>query len=159
MDLYEELVLLVTALDRAGMRYAVCGGLAVAIHGHPRLTKDIDILVHPDDEARTLELAESAGFNAPSLPMEFGARTDWPMTVTRVSRIEGDDVLSLDVIRAAGWLAPILQQHASAEWEDRRIPVVSRRGLSLMKRVANRPQDRADLEVLGLDVEEDPGQG
>lgn len=154
MDLYEELMGLVTSLDRAGIRYAICGGLAVAIHGHPRLTKDIDVLVHPEDEDRALKIAEGAGYDAPSLPMEFGARTDSPRIVTRVTKLEGEDVLSLDFIRAAGWLAPVLDSRVAAEWEDRRIPVVSRHGLALMKRVANRPQDRADLEVLGLDDED-----
>lgn len=157
MDLYEELVRLVDTLEEARVRYAVCGGLAVAIHGHPRFTKDIDLLIHPEDEPRALEIGESLGFDAPSLPMEFRARTDRPMLVSRISKIEGEDVLSLDLIRATGWLAPILAEHASAEWEDRRIAVVSRRGLQQMKRAADRPQDRADLEVLGLDDEEDPG--
>jgi hypothetical protein len=33
------------ALDAAGIDYALIGGLAVGVHGHPRATKDIDFLV------------------------------------------------------------------------------------------------------------------
>ena len=34
----------VRALERAKVPYALCGGLAVALHGFPRATKDIDLL-------------------------------------------------------------------------------------------------------------------
>jgi hypothetical protein len=47
-DLYRELTALIAALERAHLPYAVCGALAVAIHGAPRATKDIDILVPPE---------------------------------------------------------------------------------------------------------------
>lgn len=36
----------------ADFAYAVIGGHAVALHGHPRMTQDIDILVHRDDAER-----------------------------------------------------------------------------------------------------------
>ena len=41
MDLYEELFALTKALDAGRLSYALCGGLAVAIHGAPRFTKDV----------------------------------------------------------------------------------------------------------------------
>ena len=31
-------------MDEAGVDYALCGGLAVAAHGAPRATRDIDLL-------------------------------------------------------------------------------------------------------------------
>lgn len=33
----------VSALDARGVRYMVVGGYAVAFHGYPRYTKDLDI--------------------------------------------------------------------------------------------------------------------
>ena len=33
------------ALDEAGARYVVVGGLAVVLHGYARLTSDIDLVV------------------------------------------------------------------------------------------------------------------
>ncbi len=32
-------------LARAGVRHALCGGLAIGAHGYPRATKDVDFLV------------------------------------------------------------------------------------------------------------------
>jgi hypothetical protein len=33
------------ALGQAGVRYVVVGGVAVVLHGHPRLTADRDLVV------------------------------------------------------------------------------------------------------------------
>jgi hypothetical protein len=41
VDLFAEVVALAAALDVAAVDYAICGGVALAIHGAPRATKDI----------------------------------------------------------------------------------------------------------------------
>jgi hypothetical protein len=41
VDLVGELNLIVNALEESGLDYALCGGIAVAIHGYPRATRDI----------------------------------------------------------------------------------------------------------------------
>ena len=45
---------LAAALDAAGVRYLVAGGLAVGAHGYLRFTKDVDIVVQlvPDNPSR-----------------------------------------------------------------------------------------------------------
>ena len=35
-------------LSEAGVRFLLVGGYAVAHHGHPRATKDIDVWIYPD---------------------------------------------------------------------------------------------------------------
>jgi hypothetical protein len=52
MELAGELYQLADALESHGLQYAVCGGLAVAIHGRPRLTVDIDLLIAAEDVMR-----------------------------------------------------------------------------------------------------------
>ena len=39
-----------------GVDYALIGGHAVTIHGHPRTTEDIDLLVRPEDAGRITEM-------------------------------------------------------------------------------------------------------
>jgi hypothetical protein len=56
MNIVDELFAIASALAAAKIRYAVCGGIAVTIHGSVRTTKDIDLLV---DRAE-LPLAEAA---------------------------------------------------------------------------------------------------
>ncbi len=43
--LLDELSQLISALNENEIEYAVCGGLALAIHGFARATLDIDILI------------------------------------------------------------------------------------------------------------------
>ena len=50
---------LVSALQQAGVRYLIAGGLAVNAHGYLRFTKDVDVDVVvrlvPDNTARKIE--------------------------------------------------------------------------------------------------------
>ena len=48
LDLYDELKAVLSALEKAEVPYALCGGLALAVYGHPRATVDIDLLVPAD---------------------------------------------------------------------------------------------------------------
>src|SRR5688572_6982625 len=83
IDLVAELLALSDALERCGVRFAICGGLAVAIHGHVRATKDIDLLVHEADLERVLASAADLGFDLRAQPMTFGAGTEVERRVQR----------------------------------------------------------------------------
>jgi 7,8-dihydro-6-hydroxymethylpterin-pyrophosphokinase len=52
LDLVEEFRAVVAALEAAEVQFAVCGGLAVAIHAQPRATMDVDLLL-PNDQIVT----------------------------------------------------------------------------------------------------------
>jgi hypothetical protein len=39
---------LASKLEELGIPYAICGGLAVTAHGHPRTTDDVDVLLRED---------------------------------------------------------------------------------------------------------------
>jgi len=45
MNLLDEFRMAVTALETAGIPYAVCGGMAMTANGHARATQDIDFLI------------------------------------------------------------------------------------------------------------------
>ena len=78
MIVIAELLALVTALRNANLPFAVCGGLAMAIHGYPRATQDIDLLIQEERLAEVLAVARSAGFWIPSGRMPFQASPAWP---------------------------------------------------------------------------------
>lgn len=46
----EDIVRLALSLNASSARYAVIGGIAMAFHGYPRATRDIDLLVDPAPE-------------------------------------------------------------------------------------------------------------
>lgn len=47
-DVITTLDAVIDALDTASVAYALCGGLAVNLHGHVRATRDIDLLLPAD---------------------------------------------------------------------------------------------------------------
>ena len=49
MNLYDAFFDVARQLQQRQIDYVVVGGIALAFHDVPRLTKDIDILINPDD--------------------------------------------------------------------------------------------------------------
>jgi predicted nucleotidyltransferase len=52
----------VDAFEHADVPYVLIGGLASAVHGRPRTSRDIDVLVRNGDAKRALEALADAGF-------------------------------------------------------------------------------------------------
>ena len=64
----------VALLNSSGVEYLVVGGHAVAFHGHPRLTGDIDFFVRPTQEngVRIVNVLNEFGFGQLALrPEDF----------------------------------------------------------------------------------------
>jgi len=156
MDLFEELEELIDVLVANDVEYALCGGLALAVHGYSRFTKDIDLLVRREDVERAVRVAGDLGYTVDAGEIPFDAQGPHSRTVRRISKVDGNALLTLDLVILPDWLADVWRTRESFEWEGRRITVVSRAGLVEMKRVAGRPQDLADLDRLeGEDRVED----
>jgi hypothetical protein len=147
-DLTAELESIVAALERAELPYAVCGGLAVNIHGHVRSTHDIDLLVPPDAVEAVLDSIAGIGFTLRAGPIPFGAGTDRHRELHRASKILGGDVLTVDLLVVTPVLVSAWEGREIIEWRGHRVPTVSRQGLLDMKRLAGRYQDLADIEAL-----------
>ncbi|NRF67394.1 hypothetical protein HLB44_10395 [Aquincola sp. S2] len=65
-------------LNAEGVEYLVVGGYALAAHGHPRYTGDIDFWVRPtaDNIGRLLRALQLFGFGSLGLgPADFGPET------------------------------------------------------------------------------------
>lgn len=148
MDLQEEFLALIDALNRDGAEYGVCGGIALAIHGFPRFTKDIDVLVRPQDLDRIVAVAAIRGFIVAANPLRFDIGTPKEREVQRISKIEGEDVMTLDLLLARGVLEDAWNDREVFEWEGRVVQAVSAQALIKMKRIAGRDQDLLDVRKL-----------
>lgn len=148
MNLVDELRQIATAFHANGIDYAVCGGVAVTAHGATRSTKDIDVLVAPEDVARALDAVRPLGYVFVALPMTFEAGTERERHVQRVSKIEGKEHLLLDLMIADAALAGTLDDRVEVALPEGPLAIVSRQTLIRMKRLAGRPQDVADIERL-----------
>jgi hypothetical protein len=155
MELVQEFERILDALAASGIPIAVCGGLAVAIHGHPRATRDIDLLLLESDLPAALEAVGKSGYILEGGLLKFGQGTDRERHVFRVSRASGPDLMTLDLLLVRDPNDPIWTTRERARWRDRDLVVVSRDGLIEMKRRAGRLQDLADIERLSRGEEKD----
>ena len=69
LDLAHELRGIVGALDTAGARCALAGGLSVSIYSTPRATQDIDLLLAVADLDRATAVPRDLGFQIAGRPM------------------------------------------------------------------------------------------
>ena len=65
--LLDELIKLTQSFEANKIEYAVCGGLAMAIHGFVRATIDIDLLVLSEKLANAWKIAKNLGSVVPNL--------------------------------------------------------------------------------------------
>lgn len=144
--LLDELSQLISALNENEIGYAVCGGLALAIHGFVRATLDIDILIQPESLEKAYKIGAENGFDIRGLDISFKARA---VGIHRVSKIDNDgEMLSLDLLLVTPQVEDVWETRETIDFLGNQLSVVSREGLIKMKRLAGRPQDLADIERL-----------
>lgn len=144
--LLDELSQLISALNENKIEYAVCGGLALAIHGFARATLDIDILIQPESLEKAYKIGAEKGFDIRGLDISFKERA---VEIRRVSKIDDNgEVLSLDLLLVTPHVEDVWETREKVDFLENQLCVVSREGLLKMKRLAGRPQDLADIERL-----------
>lgn len=156
---------LVSALQQAGVRYLIAGGLAVNAHGYLRFTKDVDVVVRlaPENIERAFAVLAQLGYR-PLVPVTAAQFGDAPTREGWV-RDKGMQVLQFwsDLHRET----PVdMFVHEPFDFEDEyrrslnkplgRIEVrfVTIPTLIRMKEAADRPQDRIDIEYLKRRLED-----
>jgi hypothetical protein len=149
-NLFEEMLAVVDDLEANQIDYALCGGLAVAIHGFSRATKDIDLLIRREDLERILVVVRSRGFNLEAGILPMGAGEATPLDIFRISKVDGKNLLTLDLLIVNMPLQPAWDAREYLEVQGTKLQVVSPAGLYIMKKLSGRPQDIVDLQRLGL---------
>lgn len=136
------------ALSAAKVRFLIVGAHALAVHGVPRATGDLDIWVHPDPDNANRVMTALSSFGAPvealGISVHDFTRTDIvaqlgvpPYRIdfmTSISGVEFDEA----------WA-----DHQSGDVAGVAVPVLGRRAFVINKRSSGRLKDRADLEALG----------
>ena len=148
MKLKDELLKIVVSFDKAGIDYALCGGLAVAVHGYPRMTKDIDILIRLESLETAKDALADIEYDLESGLFRFNPNTDKESQMYRVSRAEGNNLVTLDLMLVAPVFEPVWNDRETVSLGEIVIKVVSKKGLITMKEISGRPQDIADIDAL-----------
>lgn len=147
------------ALERAGVRYVTVGGVAVVLHGHARLTADLDLAVDlaPRAASEAIDALTAIGFR-PRLPVEASGFAD-PAVRERWITEQGMTVFSMwdpnDPLRSVDLF---VEQSIDFEelWERSMVVdiggtparVASITDLIRLKRAAGRPVDLEDIAAL-----------
>ncbi|MDQ3713536.1 MAG: nucleotidyltransferase family protein [Acidobacteriota bacterium] len=142
--LLEELDGLVSALNDNKIEYAVCGGLALTIHGFPRATFDIDILIRAESLEKAYEIAAKKGYDIRGFDMSFKEKA---VEIRRISKIDDDgEVLSLDLLLVTPKVEDVWETKETLIWQNRSLWIVSLEGLIKMKTLAGRAKDLNDID-------------
>jgi hypothetical protein len=134
---------MLSALSAAGAEYIIVGAFAVAAHGNPRSTGDIDIWVRPTRENAERVLTALRAFGAPLFDLTVDDLAD-EQTVfqigvapVRIDILAGIDGVSFE----DAWTRRVMVELGST-----RAAVLSLVDLAANKRAAGRPKDLVDLE-------------
>ena len=136
---------LFTSLNARGVEYLVVGAYAMAFHGVPRFTGDVDVLVRPTNEnaKRLLTALDDFGFGS--------------LGLKEADFCEPDQVVQLGV---APLRVDILTSITGVSWEqaDRNkgtttyggvpVPFIGINEIIANKRAVGRTKDMADIELL-----------
>jgi hypothetical protein len=136
---------MLSILQENDIKYLVVGAYAMAVHGFPRATGDMDIFIRPDSENAKRVYRAMMLFGA---PMESVSSEDFEKKWTvfqiglaprRIDIINDIDGLSFDEAR---------EDCITVELEGLKIPVISKRNLIKNKLASGRDKDKLDAENL-----------
>ena len=139
---FEELLRL---LEEHRVEYMVVGGYAVAFHGYPRFTKDIDVFFQSDDEnVRLLRQALMAfGFREDDLPREAfttpGNVLTFGVVPTRIDLINSIDGVTYEEAR---------RNVVRGAYGEVEVTFIGFDDLIKNKKSTPRAKDRGDVEEL-----------
>lgn len=147
IELSEDFRDLLMEFSDAGADFVVVGGYAVAFHGHPRATKDLDVLVRASRLNAQKVYRALAAFGAPLEAFE----------VDETAFVGYEGVLQIglpprriDILNHATGISfdEAVSEGATFELEGRRVPVIGLQALLKNKRASGRDQDKADVAAL-----------
>lgn len=147
LSLFDELTAIVAALDASGVEYALCGGLAMAVHAFPRATVDIDLLIQAKDLDQVKSIARGLGFDFEAGPMSFHGGG---VEIRRASKVDPvlKDTLMLDLLLVTPAVQAAWSSRQPFAWQHGTLWVVSREGLMALKSLRGSPQDLVDIGSL-----------
>lgn len=150
---------LFAALNQAGIRYLLTGGVAVNFHGLPRMTFDVDLIVlfEKDNLEKLTALLEGLGYRS-RLPVPASGLAD-PATRKAWQRDKGllaytfmhpsQPMAEVDVmLDAPAPFEELMARAVNVPFGRTTVPLLSRQDLIATKQGSPRQQDICDVEAL-----------
>lgn len=140
LDITEELDSIRNLLSQRGIEFALCGGMAMAIHGFVRATVDLDLLVKPQDVDAIQNALSSLGYVVDA------------HGTSKIDATDGDTMM-LDLLVVTDEAREVWNEAEVVLWREKPLTVVSRRGLITLKRLRGTLQDLADIDRLPAETD------
>jgi hypothetical protein len=146
MEIRTDFKELLELFNKHKVEYLIVGGYALAFHGAPRVTGDIDLFVRPTNEnaARILAALDDFGFGSldlsqedfttPGMVVQLGVP---PVRIDIITHVSGVPWEKADTGKAAGF------------YGDVPVFFIGRDDFIANKRATGRIKDAADIEALG----------
>ena len=133
-------------LNENKARYLVIGGYAVAFHGHPRYTKDLDVWIDRTSQnaARVVKALAQFGFAS------LGLKPDDFLVADQIVQL-GNPPNRIDVLTTLTGVdfATCYRTRVRVKVDDVAVNFIDLKNLKKNKRAVGRLQDLADVENLG----------
>ena len=146
MDVQPDFRELLALFNAHNVEYVVVGGYALAFHGAPRFTGDLDVLVRPapDNAHRVFGALDAFGFGAVGLTAADFERPDHVVQL-------GVPPVRIDIVTSLTGVSWDEAASGSVAGEFGGVPVrfIGREAFVTNKRAVGRRKDLADLEALG----------
>lgn len=144
MALEREFLAFIEAVSKENLRYALIGGLALAIYGYVRYTKDIDIVICADDLPRFKEILKKLDYILDNGRLPFPSTG---MTFYRMGKFVEETVLSIDMLLEPND-SSLLSNPTKVVRNEVALYVVTKDQLIEMKSKSTRGKDLVDIEEL-----------
>ena len=145
MAVAKDLKEFVASLNAHGVEYLIVGGFAVAYHGHPRTTGDIDLFIRstPENADRVCATLAAFGFASLGITPADLLKPNWVVQMgIPPNRI--DIITSVDgVVFEDAW-----HSRRTGNLDEVPATFIGREDLLKNKRASARGQDLADVEAL-----------
>ena len=135
----------VELLNSNGVRFLIVGGHAVALHGYPRFTGDLDVWVatDPENAERVTKALSDFGFGSLKFTARDFARPGYAIQLGRPPyRI--DILTSIDAVA----FSRAYRRRRTVRAGPLTLPFIALEDLLRNKQATGRPQDLADVEKL-----------
>lgn len=133
------------SLTAHGVEFLIVGAYALACHGAPRFTGDLDIFIKPtlDNADRLLNAVRDFGFPLAGLTPDIVVQDRRMLQMG----IEPVQIHVMSSISGVSW-DEAWATRANVRLSNRDLPILGRDALLKNKRAAGRPKDLADIDAL-----------
>jgi hypothetical protein len=146
MEIHTDFKELLELFNKHKVEYLIVGGYALAFHGAPRFTGDIDLFVRParDNAKRILDALDEFGFGSldlsekdfttPGQVIQLGVP---PVRIDIITRVSGVSWEKANLDKVPG------------QYDQTLVFFIGREDFITNKKATGRKKDAADIEALG----------